>query len=78
MTKNPRDLRRYSRQTTIRLLAGGILLFYLVGGGLIYWLYGSSAMVSGLLCLTAGLAPLVLIWAFLGLMGWIAKKANQD
>lgn len=60
-----RDLRAYARQTQIRLLVGFVVLLYLVGGGLIYLFYGPAALVSGLLCLTLGLAPLLLIALFL-------------
>ena len=73
-----RDLRRYSRQTNFRLILGGILLLYLVGDGLIYWIYGSGAALMGLLCLTAGLAPLLLIILILGVMEWIVKRADQE
>ena len=31
-----RDLRRYSQQTNVRLVAGGILVIFVVGLGLIY------------------------------------------
>lgn len=75
--EKPRDLRRYAQQTNYRLLVGGIALLYLVGGGLIYIIYGPSALVSGLVCLTTGLTPLILIYVFLAAMGYIAKKAND-
>jgi hypothetical protein len=75
--QKPRDLRRYASQTNLRLLVGGIALLYVVGGGLIYLVYGAPALVSGLLCLTVGLSPMVLIWLFLSVMGWIVKKAND-
>ena len=78
MSNSPRDLRKYTRQTNLRLLLGGIALLYLVGGGLIYFFYGPAALVSGLLCLTAGLLPMLLIWGFLSVMDWIVRKANQD
>ncbi|MEW5868321.1 MAG: hypothetical protein AB1894_03535 [Chloroflexota bacterium] len=72
-----RDLRRYARQTNIRLLVGGIVLLYLVGDGLVYWIYGRGAAVMGLICLTAGLAPLVLIWLVLALMEWVVKRIDR-
>jgi hypothetical protein len=49
-----------------------------VGGGLIYLIYGPGAAVFGLLCLAAGLLPVVVIYLFLLLLEWIAKRANQD
>ena len=73
-----RDLRKYARNTTVRLVAGFIVLLLLVGDGLIYFIYGPQAAVSGLLCIGAGLVPVVLIIAALYLMDWIARKANEE
>jgi|UniRef100_A0A7C4PLS3 hypothetical protein len=73
-----RDLRDYARQTTIRLIIGGILLLFIVGDGLIYWIYGPSAALTGLLCLGAGLFPILLIFIILSLLDWIAKRANRE
>lgn len=73
-----RDLRRYARQTNLRLIAGGLILLYLVGDGLIWVIYGRQAAITGLICLTAGLAPLVLIVLILGVMEWIVRRSDQD
>ncbi len=73
-----RDLRRYARQTTTRLVIGGLLILLVVGDGLIYWLYGPQSAVLGLICILAGLAPVALIWLALAIMEWIVKRANQD
>ncbi len=72
------DLRAYARQTTFRLIAGGILLLFIVGDGLIYLIYGPSAALSGLLCLGIGLVPVGLILIFFAIMDWIVKRANRD
>lgn len=73
----PRDLRSYARQTNIRLIAGAFFLLFTVGLGLIWWRYGSNAALLGLLCLMAGLTPLILIVLFLNLLDWISKRANK-
>ncbi|GAP06668.1 hypothetical protein ATHL_01524 [Anaerolinea thermolimosa] len=73
-----RDLRDYARQTTIRLLIGGILLLFIVGDGLVYWIYGPSAALAGLLCLGAGLFPVLLIFLVLSFLDWIVKRANRE
>ena len=73
-----RDLRKYATTTNKRLILGGIGLLYLVGGGLIYAFYGREAAISGVICLTLGLAPLVLAWLALNLVGWLAKRADPD
>jgi hypothetical protein len=73
-----RDLRRYARQTNVRLFLGGMLLLFLVGDGLIYIFYGKGAAIMGLVCLTLGLVPLVIIWFVLWGIEWLARKANQE
>ena len=73
-----RDLRKYARQTNIRLLIGGILILFMVGGSLIYAIYGTYGALLGLVCLAAGLSPLLLIWAALAGMDWIVRKARED
>lgn len=73
-----RDLRGYSQQTNVRLLIGGILILFIVGDGLIYLFYGRNAAVMGFICLGLGLAPLILIWMLLALIGWIVKRSNPE
>jgi hypothetical protein len=73
-----RDLREYTRQTNVRLVIGGILLLFLVGDGLIWWLYGPGAAVMGLMCLFGGLLPIVLIGGILWIMEWVVKRANKE
>jgi len=72
-----RDLRRYARQTNIRLLIGFILLLVIVGDGLIYVFYGRGAALMGLVCLGFGLAPLALIFLILFMMEWLVRRFNQ-
>lgn len=73
-----RDLRKYATQTNKRLILGGIGLLYIVGGGLIYAIYGREAAITGVICLTFGLSPIVLAWLALSLVGWIARRADSD
>jgi len=73
-----RDLRKYARQTNIRLAVGAIVLLFFVGDGLIYLFYGGGAAIIGLLCLLGGLVPVVIIVLVMTLLDWIAKRANRD
>jgi hypothetical protein len=73
-----RDLRRYARQTNARLFVGFLLLLFIVGDGLIFWLYGRNAALMGLLCTVLGLAPLLLVWLVLTLLEWVVKKADGE
>jgi len=72
-----RDLRRYSRQTTARLVIGFFVILIVVGIGLIWLIWGKNAAISGLICVGFGIFPIVVIWLFLWLLGWIAKKIDQ-
>ena len=71
-----RDLRKYSRQTTARLIAGALLILFIVGDGLIYLIYGPGAAVTGLLCLVGGLLPVGAIVLILWIIDWIAHRAD--
>jgi hypothetical protein len=73
-----RDLRRYARQTNIRLIVGALLLLFIVGDGLIYLIYGKGPALMGLLCLLAGLTPVALTLLALLLLAWVAKKAEGE
>jgi hypothetical protein len=73
-----RDLRKYARQTNIRVIAGALLLLFIVGDGLIYLIYGGGAAVFGLLCLLGGMIPVALTVLVLLLLDWIRKRADND
>jgi hypothetical protein len=73
-----RDLRKYARQTYVRLIAGALLVIFVVGDGLIYLFYGQGAALTGLLCLVGGLVPILLIILFLFLLEWVVKRANRE
>ncbi len=71
------DLRKYSRQTVVRLIIGGILLTFIVGGSLIWIIYGTAAMPAALLCIAGGLMPVALIILFFWLIEWIVKRERK-
>jgi hypothetical protein len=72
------NLREYSKQTSTRLIIGGLFLFFLVGGGLILWLYGPGGAAFGLLCISAGLFPVVIIMIVLWILDLIVKHGNRE
>jgi len=72
-----RDLRKYSRETTIRLIVGALLLLFIVGLGLIWLNYGGGAASLGFICLLAGLAPVVLITFIFVVTDWMMKRAGR-
>jgi hypothetical protein len=71
-----KDLRKYSRDTNVRLALGAFILLFVVGLGLIWAIYGKGAAGMGLMCLMAAVFPVILILAvFLGIE-WILKHAR--
>jgi hypothetical protein len=73
-----RDLRRYAKQTNFQIAFGAVLLLLLVGLGLVWYLYGSAAAGLGLLCVIAGLSPVLLILLVLLVFDWIVKNAGRE
>ena len=73
-----RDLRKYARQTNVRLAIGAILVLFIVGDGLIFFIYGKGAALTGLLCLLAAMIPVALTVLVLLLLDWIRKRADRD
>ena len=73
-----RDLRKYAKQTNVRLGVGAALLLLVIGTILIYYIYGFSAAVGALLCLLAALVPIALIFISLEILDWIQKRANRS
>ncbi len=73
-----RDLRKYAQQTNVQLGAGALLVLFIVGDGLIYLIYGKGAALMGLICLLAGVAPILIIMLFMALLDWTVKRANRD
>ena len=71
-----RDLREFAKQTNIRLGIGAVILLFVVGIGLIYFIYGPGAAGIGLLCLIGSLVPIALIMISLYGIDWILKRAR--
>lgn len=69
------DPRAHSKQTSIHLIFGGIGILFLIGDGLVYFIYGPAAAISGFLCLGAGLLPVVII---MGIFWVMEKVVNKD
>jgi hypothetical protein len=72
------NVRKYASQTTTRLIIGGILILFIIGDGLIFAIYGPYAAGLGLLCLGAGMVPIIAVIFVIWLMDWIVKRAHKD
>ncbi len=71
-----RDLREYSKQTNVRLALGAFILLFVIGVGLIWFIYGGSAAGMAFTCLLAALFPVILILAIFVGIEWILKHAQ--
>ena len=72
-----RDLRKYAKITTVRIIIGFLILLFIVGDGLIYFIYGPSAAVTGLLCILGGILPIFLIYVTFLILELVVKRANE-
>ncbi|HSM24232.1 MAG TPA: hypothetical protein VK856_05160 [Anaerolineaceae bacterium] len=73
-----RDMRKYARQTNLRLIVGSIVLLLVVGLGLIAIIYGVNAALLGLLCLSGVFVPIGLIALLLFGLEVFVKRINKD
>lgn len=72
------DLRKYASQTNFRLILGGLIILLVVGEGLIWIIYGGPAALMGLLCIGAGLIPVIIIVIILAVMEKIVKNQRGE
>jgi len=61
----PTDTRSFRRRTDRALLIAVILALVVVGGGLIYLIWGSTAFLTGLPCLLFGAGMITVLWLLL-------------
>ncbi|MBA4313241.1 MAG: hypothetical protein C0417_11490 [Chlorobiaceae bacterium] len=73
-----RDLRAYSKQTFFRLILGSLAIIIIVGLGLIYIFYGKGAVITGFLCISSGLLPIVVILLVFQLIDFVIKKSKNS
>ena len=73
-----RDLRKFTKDTNVRLIFGAFIALFVIGTGLIWLIYGPGAAVMGFICLLGGLVPIALIFLLLYLSDWILKRAGRD
>jgi len=73
-----RDLHKYAKSTTLRLVFGGLVLLLVAGVGLIAWRFGGSAAFMGFICILGGLAVVGLITLLVFGLDFILKKTDKD
>jgi hypothetical protein len=70
----PTDYRTQRRRDDRALFLAVIAVLLLVGGGLIWLIYGGGAFITGLACLMFGVGLLALLWL---IMTGIERWANR-
>lgn len=72
-----RDLRSYAKSTTFRLIIGGIVLLFILAFILIGFFYNWNAALLGILCIAAGLIPVLVILLILWVFGEISSRDHR-
>lgn len=72
--RQPTDYRARRRRDDRALFLAVIAVLLVVGGGLIYLIYGAGAFITGLACLLFGVGLLALLWL---IMTGIERWANR-
>jgi hypothetical protein len=68
---------RHQRQTQARLIIGGFLILIVVGGGLVWLVYGLTEAVTAILCVVAVGGVFGLLWLFLSLLERWVKDSDD-
>ena len=74
----PTNYRELHRQTQRNLLIGGLVILFLVGGGLVWLLYGAEQALTAVLCMGGGLAVFGgLYWLVSKLLKFLSKSDDE-
>ena len=74
VARPPDDPRKYRARIDRELIAGGLAIVIVVGGGLIWLLWGLSSLLGALLIFAGVLGLVLLIVLILKLLGWSARE----
>jgi hypothetical protein len=72
--RRPTDPRADRRRTERDLVIAGLLLMFVVGGGLIYLLFGEPAFLGALPCFGGVVLLGGLLWGILKLIEWAGQR----
>jgi hypothetical protein len=73
-----RDLRKYARQTDMQLIIGFIVLLIVVGLGLIFFIWGAGAAMTGLICVGVALLPVLAVLGVVWILDYLARRARGE
>jgi hypothetical protein len=65
---------RHRQQTQVRLILVGLLILIVVGGGLVWAIYGQAAAITAVTCLLVVAGLFGLLWLLLSLLErWVKE-----
>ena len=66
---------RHRRKTQTRLILSGLVVLLVVGGGLVWAIYGRSAAITAVLCLLGAAGVFGVLWLILALLEmWVKEE----
>jgi ABC-type uncharacterized transport system permease subunit len=65
---------RHRRQTQVSLILAGLLVLVVVGGGLVWAIYGRVAAITAVSCMLVVAGLFGLLWLILMLLEWWVKE----
>jgi hypothetical protein len=69
------NLDNHRRQTEVRLILIGLSILIVVGGSLVWWIYGPAAAITAVTCLLATGGIIGLLWLILKLLErWVGEE----
>jgi len=73
----PTDLRRHRTQTDRNLLLGFFAVLFVVGGGLIWLVYGRGAAALGLTCMAMGAVLVGIVTLMMLGLQWLSEWLDR-
>jgi apolipoprotein N-acyltransferase len=71
------DMRKHRSRTDRNLLVGFFALAFIVGGALIWWLYGSGAAALGILCVAGGAVLAGIVMGLMVGLQWLSDWLDR-
>ena len=76
-SRPPTDLRGHRQRTERDLILGGFAILFVVGGGLVWYLYGLEAALASWVCMGGAVALFGGLWLILKFMEiWITRRGG--
>jgi hypothetical protein len=74
-SRPPTNLRKHHQKTERNLILGGFAVLFVVGGGLVWYLYGFGAALTSWACLGSGVALFGVLYLILKLIElWVTRR----